>query len=273
MADEETNPRDSSMREKAYALIQRKIATGELRAGYALSELALAKDLHSSRTPVREAIGQLVAEGLLIQAPNRGAFVKQITRQDIIDLFELREALESYAAAKAAHPPPRPADMERLKGLTAELLNLRDDLAASGARTLDGVGMHRFVSCDLAFHTVLMRMASNLRILKSSTKRGSSSGSSRCGTAIRARRISLASTTNTWRSCAPWATRTAIAPGNSSPVTYKPASASGWRNSIAGSAKRHSKQAPRHSSIPFVRAEVATAASAEAPSPASPQPE
>jgi DNA-binding GntR family transcriptional regulator len=157
---------DSSVREKAYLLIQRKIASGELRAGTAISELALAKELGSSRTPVREAIGQLVAEGLLDQTPNRGAVVKQLTRQDIVDLFELREALEVFAVAKAARQTPRPSDIDRLQSLADEILPMQEELERSKAKTLDAKQMHRFMSCDLAFHALLMRMAANARILK-----------------------------------------------------------------------------------------------------------
>jgi len=68
---------DQSIRERAYIYIQRKIASGELRPGRSVSELALSKELGSSRTPIREAIGQLVAEGLLEQVHNRGAVVVQ----------------------------------------------------------------------------------------------------------------------------------------------------------------------------------------------------
>jgi len=128
---------DSSVREKAYLLIQRKIASGELRAGSAISELALARELGSSRTPIREAIGQLVAEGLLDQTPNRGAVVKKLTRQDIVDLFELREALEVYAVAKAARQAPRVTDIERLQSLADEILPLQEELKRSKAKTLE----------------------------------------------------------------------------------------------------------------------------------------
>lgn len=157
---------DSSVREKAYLLIQRKIASGELRAGSAISELALARELGSSRTPIREAIGQLVAEGLLDQTPNRGAVVKKLTRQDIVDLFELREALEVYAVAKAARQAPRVTDIERLQSLADEILPLQEELKRSKAKTLEARQMHRFMSCDFAFHALLMRMAANARILK-----------------------------------------------------------------------------------------------------------
>jgi DNA-binding GntR family transcriptional regulator len=157
---------DQSIRERAYAHIQRKIASGELPPGSSVSELALSKELGSSRTPIREAIGQLVAEGLLEQVRNRGAVVVQLARQDIIDLYELREALEIYAVGKVAREPANRADLERLNGLTNEIIVLRDELERSGGAELNAQQMPRFVTCDLGFHTLLIRMASNARITK-----------------------------------------------------------------------------------------------------------
>jgi DNA-binding GntR family transcriptional regulator len=87
---------DRSIRERAYGYIQQKIINGDYPAGRAISELALSKELGSSRTPIREAIGQLVAEGLVELIPNRGAVVAQFGRNDVLELFELREALEVY---------------------------------------------------------------------------------------------------------------------------------------------------------------------------------
>ena len=165
MAKGRTN-HNPSIRERAYAHIQRKIASGELRPGDAVSELALSKELGTSRTPIREAIGQLVSEGLLEQVRNRGAVVVELTRQDIIDLYELREALEVYAVAKVAHETASRSDLERLTSLTNEILVLRDELRQSGESVLNDVQMHRFVTCDLSFHTLLIRMAANARITK-----------------------------------------------------------------------------------------------------------
>jgi len=67
-----------TIREKAYQHIGNQIAAGKLPSGVAISELVLAKELGSSRPPVREAIGQLVSEGLLDQTPNLGC-TPQIT--------------------------------------------------------------------------------------------------------------------------------------------------------------------------------------------------
>jgi DNA-binding GntR family transcriptional regulator len=157
---------DRSIRDRAYLHIQRKIATGELKQGSAISELALAKELGISRTPIREAIGQLIAEGLLEQSPSRGTIVVQLTRQDIVDLYELREALEIYAVAKAARMSIKQADVKRLQDLADEILAIKDELHRSGKPVLDPLQMHRFITCDFGFHTLLMHIAANARLLK-----------------------------------------------------------------------------------------------------------
>lgn len=156
----------ASARERAYSFMQRKIASGELSAGHAISELSLAKELGISRTPIREALAQLAAEGILEQSPNRKAVVVKLTRQDIVELYELREALEVYAVGKAARQVVRPADLDRMRSLNDALLTLRDELLRSGKPGLDAEQMHRFVTYDLTFHTLLLRLAANARILK-----------------------------------------------------------------------------------------------------------
>ncbi len=157
---------DKSIREKAYVLIQQKIMRGELPPGSAVSEIALAQELGSSRTPVREALGQLAAEGLLEQTQNRGAVVIQLKRQDIIDLYELREALEVYAIGKVASRGNSDHQLERLRALARQIAGMRDELARSEQTELNEKQMAQFIACDLGFHLSLVRMASNARILK-----------------------------------------------------------------------------------------------------------
>ena len=155
-----------SMRERAYAHIQRKIASGELKPEVPISELVLAKELAMSRTPIREALGQLVAEGLLEQTPSRGTLVVQLKRQDIIELYELREALEVYSARKAANLHLRSGDLKRWQDFSDEILHLKAELEKSGKPALNGAQMQRFAASDLSFHNMLMRMATNDRIVK-----------------------------------------------------------------------------------------------------------
>jgi DNA-binding GntR family transcriptional regulator len=161
-----TSASPGSMRERAYAYIQRKIAAGDLKPEVPISELVLAKELDMSRTPVREALSQLVAEGLLEQTPNRGTLVVQLKRQDIIELYELREALEVYSARKAAQLQLRAIDLQRWQDFSDEILHLKGELEKSRKPILNGEQMHRFVASDLSFHNMLMRMAVNERIVK-----------------------------------------------------------------------------------------------------------
>jgi DNA-binding GntR family transcriptional regulator len=158
--------KSASIREKAYVLIQQKIARGELVPGSAVSEIPIAKELGSSRTPVREALGQLVAEGLLEQTRNRGAVVVQLKRQDIVDLYELREALEVYAMGKVAQRANSENEIAHLKKLVGDIAELQSELERTQQSQLTTRQMQRFVASDLGFHLLLVRMAANVRILK-----------------------------------------------------------------------------------------------------------
>jgi DNA-binding GntR family transcriptional regulator len=160
------NKSNYTIREKAYQHIQSRIASGNLPSGGAISELLLAKELGSSRTPVREAISQLVSEGLLEQTPNRGTVVVRLTREDIVDLYELREALEVYVVAKVAREQLSPEDLNRLTLLSDGILTLVDELKTAGEPYLNPVQMQRFIAADRGFHTLLMAFSFNPRIRK-----------------------------------------------------------------------------------------------------------
>lgn len=155
-----------SARERAYRHIHQLIANGTLEAGASISELSLAKELGSSRTPIREAMNQLAAEGLLEMGGSGGMTVAQMQRQDIIELYELREALEVYAVGKAASIPLRPADKDRLQFMVDDLLVLKKELEAAGMEELDRAQMERFLACDLGFHALLISTTQNSRIQK-----------------------------------------------------------------------------------------------------------
>jgi DNA-binding GntR family transcriptional regulator len=86
----------------ATELIREAIFEGRLDPGQRLKEEELARELGISRTPVREALLILQAEGLVSAVPNRGAVVRTYTESDLIDMYELRALLEGFAAHQAA---------------------------------------------------------------------------------------------------------------------------------------------------------------------------
>jgi DNA-binding GntR family transcriptional regulator len=157
---------EPSIRDRAYRYIQKIIAEGTMEAGSAVSELVLAKELGSSRTPIREAMSQLAAEGLLEPNANGGMVVARLKREDIIELYELREALEVYAVGRVASIPLRPADKDRLQYTVDAIQKLEQELGEIGASELNDEQMRRFIACDLGFHSLLMSMTQNSRIQK-----------------------------------------------------------------------------------------------------------
>src|SRR6185436_3113501 len=82
--------------------LEHAILEGVLQPGERLRAEALAQRFGTSRTPVREALLQLEAQGLVEVEPNRGAGVKAFDAADLLDLYELRALLEPHAAARAA---------------------------------------------------------------------------------------------------------------------------------------------------------------------------
>jgi DNA-binding GntR family transcriptional regulator len=160
------NPSGLSVRERAYQHIKRMVSEGILGPGAGVSELALAKELGSSRTPIREAMKQLDGEGLLEQNQNGGMVVAQLERADIIELYELREALEVYSVGRVASFPLRPADRDRLQFMLDQLLVLKKELDDRSMPELDEEQNRRFIESDLGFHALLMSMTGNSRIQK-----------------------------------------------------------------------------------------------------------
>ncbi|HZR91783.1 MAG TPA: GntR family transcriptional regulator [Gaiellaceae bacterium] len=86
----------------ATRVIRDAIVNGQLVPGQRLKEEELARELGISRTPVREALLLLQAEGLVDATPNRGATVRSHDAADLDDLYQLRALLEGYAARRAA---------------------------------------------------------------------------------------------------------------------------------------------------------------------------
>jgi DNA-binding GntR family transcriptional regulator len=151
--------------ERAYSHIQESIVTGELPAGAVVSEAAFAKSLGISRTPVGEAIRQLAREGFVRQVPRYGTIVKPIDRQELIELYEMREALESFAASRAAQRP-NPDLLARLSQFCQIMEKIGKELGESHAKELDNQALQRFLAADMAFHMTIIEAAGNRRLME-----------------------------------------------------------------------------------------------------------
>lgn len=92
----------STATDTAYDAIRQRIALGDYPAGARLREEELGAELGVSRTPIREALRRLGAEGFVVYESNRGVRVASWTDEELAEIFELRALLESYAARLAA---------------------------------------------------------------------------------------------------------------------------------------------------------------------------
>lgn len=91
-----------SLEEMVYLRLEEEILSGELPRGKSLGEIALAKRLGVSRTPIRVALHRLWEDGLVEIQPNKGATVLGINVNDLIDIYKIRERLEGLASSLAA---------------------------------------------------------------------------------------------------------------------------------------------------------------------------
>ncbi|WP_437088337.1 GntR family transcriptional regulator [Streptomyces sp. enrichment culture] len=138
-----------AVRERVLAGLRQDIIAGRLRPGDRLVERELAERFGVSRVPVREAIRALVAEGFVLFETPRRTVVRRLTPADVRELFELREALEVYAAGLAATR----ASPEAL----AELA----DLLRAAARATGAGDAEAITDVNTRFHDRILTLAGN----------------------------------------------------------------------------------------------------------------
>ncbi|PRY39398.1 GntR family transcriptional regulator [Geodermatophilus tzadiensis] len=136
--------------ERALTALRELIMGGELAAGARLGEVELADRLGVSRTPVREALSRLAAEGLVQVVPNRGARVATWTVAELEGVFDLRAVLEPRLTALAV-PNARPADVDELDALARRMC----EVGSPGP----GQDLDALVPLNRAFHDRLVALA------------------------------------------------------------------------------------------------------------------
>ena len=133
------------------------IINGSFGPGDQINEAQVAGQLNVSRGPVREALHRLVQEGLLLSRPNRGVFVQEMTVHDVAEIFEAREVIECAAAEIITKLDPADRD------IAADRLLAVIDRMQPALDAADWAGLSRI---DLEFHTLLVTIASNTRLVR-----------------------------------------------------------------------------------------------------------
>jgi DNA-binding GntR family transcriptional regulator len=141
--------------DRIFARFRKAIVEGEIPAGSKISEPELAREWGVSRGPLREAIGRLEACNLLVRRANVGARVVSLSVRDLLELYDVREALESTAARLAA---------ERMED--AEVVELRALLEQQREQSEVKEGLAYFQrEGDLDFHYRIVQGSKNARLI------------------------------------------------------------------------------------------------------------
>lgn len=139
----------NTIRNQVYQLLKEDICNGEYQPGQWLQEVELASRFSVSRSPVREALHQLASDGLVVEIPNKGIFVKEFTPKDIEEIFDLRVMLENYAIG-------------RLKdNLSEEGTALLKDYISKFEQAHADNDLKRYIKIDSQFHELLVKLSQN----------------------------------------------------------------------------------------------------------------
>jgi DNA-binding GntR family transcriptional regulator len=139
----------TSLRDQVTNLLRNEIYSGYLKAGMNLNEEELARRFGVSKTPVREALGLLMQEGLVTVFPRKGAFVVPITVQDVHNYFNLRMILECAAVEQAT------AKLTKEQVTALEVLSSSRKYPEEPSATQDR---------NMRFHSLIARASGNERL-------------------------------------------------------------------------------------------------------------
>jgi DNA-binding GntR family transcriptional regulator len=138
--------------QRVYDHLRAAILSGRLEPGAELAEVPLSEELGVSRGPIREAIGRLASEGLVTVRPRRGAVVSPLSKEEFLELYQVREALERMAV-KLAVRRLQPEDFAALQGLIG-------DMATHAERGQ----VDEFFEANAAFHAQLVDASGNAKL-------------------------------------------------------------------------------------------------------------
>lgn len=150
----------SHLSQLAYEYLQRQLLANRLQSGTKVSELTVARELGISRTPVREAIRRLQAEGLLYQIPSSGTYVAEPGRKQIVDAHETRLALELYLVRRGV-PRLDQQDLARLARYVREMRALAHDFRAQQQPYLSASLQESLLKVEQDFHATLLSPTDN----------------------------------------------------------------------------------------------------------------
>ena len=141
------------LRDVIFETLRKAIISGDIKPGERLMEVSLANQLGVSRTPVREAIRRLEAEGLVTMTPRKGTHVAELSVKDIMDVLEVRTVLDKLATNLAAKRM-QPSQLKALENVHKQYITCVEKNNIEGA-----------IKKDVEFHDIIYAASGNPRLV------------------------------------------------------------------------------------------------------------
>ena len=139
----------ATLKDQVYQVIKMRIMDQYYKPGQWLQENDLARQLNVSRSPVRAALKALVHDGLVIELPNKGVFVREFSQQDIREIFDMRNMLESHAIS---------CSPEHLQSAIIENINTLVDQLIEAHEQDD---LNLYIKLDTKLHDAIIELGGN----------------------------------------------------------------------------------------------------------------
>jgi len=141
------------LRDVIFETLRKAIVSGDIKPGERLMEVSLANQMGVSRTPVREAIRRLEAEGLVTMTPRKGTHVAELSVKDIMDVLEVRTVLDKLATDLAAKRM-QPSQLKALENVHKQYIACVEKNNIEGA-----------IKKDIEFHDLIYAASGNPRLV------------------------------------------------------------------------------------------------------------
>jgi DNA-binding GntR family transcriptional regulator len=145
---------EKTIRRKIYEHLREQLLSGKIQPHQHLIEAKIARDIGTSRTPVREALHSLELEGLIESIPRVGYVVKPISEQEVEEICEIRAAIEGLAARWAMEKAHEKLVIELQKNIF-----IAEDKVSKG-------DVRAFVDMDAKFHEIISKFSGSQRLLE-----------------------------------------------------------------------------------------------------------
>lgn len=143
-----------TVKQQVYKIIKDDIRNGLYKPGQQINEVELSNKLNISRSPIRESLRQLVSDGLAVEYPNRGVFVKRFSREEIENIYDFRVLIESYAIEQCS------------KNLNEKMIKQLNSFKENLTKLYNHGDLENYIDEDEMLHQTIVDLCGNSIIIE-----------------------------------------------------------------------------------------------------------